>query len=44
MFDDPKAGGGVMDDSDGLFGSPCDGIVAALKVDGHVVIDAALVA
>ena len=44
MFDDPEAGGGVMDDGDGLFGSVCDGVIAALKVDGHVVVDAALVA
>jgi hypothetical protein len=33
-----------MDEGDVGFGSGCDGVIGALKIDGMVVVDAALLA
>ena len=44
MFDDPKPELRVVDEGDGGFGSACDLVVAALEIDGVVVVDAALLA
>ncbi len=44
MFDDPEPELGVVDEGDGGFGSASDLVVAALEIDGVVVVDAALLA
>jgi hypothetical protein len=44
MFDDPELELGVVDEGDGRFGGACDLVVAALEIDGVVVVDAALLA
>jgi hypothetical protein len=44
MFDDPEPELRVVDEGDGGFGSACDLVVAALEIDGVVVVDAPLLA
>ena len=44
MFDDPELEFRVVDEGDGGFGRGSDLVVGALKIDGVVVVDAALVA
>ena len=44
MFDDPELELRVVDEGDGGFGSACDLVIAALEIDGVVVVDAALLA
>lgn len=44
MFDDPEPELGVVDEGDGGFGSAGDLVIAALEIDGVVVVDAALLA
>jgi len=44
MFDDPEPELRVVDEGDGGFGSASDLVVAALEIDGVVVVDAALLA
>ena len=44
MFDDPELEWRVVDEGYGGFGGACDLVVAALKIDGVVVVDAALLA
>ena len=44
MFDDPEPELGVVDEGDGRFGSAGDLVIAALEIDGVVVVDAALLA
>ena len=44
MFDDPEPELGVVDEGDGGFGSAGDFVIAALEIDGVVVVDAARLA
>ncbi len=44
MFDDPEPELGVVDEGDGRFGSAGVLVIAALEIDGVVVVDAALLA
>ena len=44
MFDDPELELRVVDEGDGGFGRGCDLVIAALEINGVVVVDTALLA